>query len=293
MKKENGIALIQILLVVAILSVFALYITQNARHQVQMALWSQDRAEAQVNIHSAHSQLMFSLLTEATYQSSDIETKSAIARRWNFFGQPFKLNSVVDVAIQDQSSLINLHYLNVGLFRTLLEKNGVAVERVTQIIDRLSDWQDLDTIPRPNGAENLVGGQTPRNGFIPDISEIEHILPLSLNEKKLIYHNTGIFYVGDFNPMNASLALISSLSSFDVANQYISLRKRQPVSVSQFKELTGISQEDTMRYYPSSSLAITYTATINQTKLTKEWVILLSPYAKNGSIPYNILFDRS
>ena len=57
--KQQGIALIQILLLTAILSILALYLTKTAQEQVTMAQWSNDKAQALVELHSVESQLMF------------------------------------------------------------------------------------------------------------------------------------------------------------------------------------------------------------------------------------------
>lgn len=289
-QNQRGIALIQILLITAILTVFALYLTRTARQQVKMASWSQDRARAEVELYSAEAELMFSLLTENKfYLPSDAE-QSPIIQKWNFHGQHFNINPKVDVSIQDQAGLINLHYLHLGNFRKLLISNGVSLERALQIGDRLYDWQDTDSIARDHGFDKKDGF---RNGKIPDITEIERIFELSELEKKLIFDNTGIFYVGDLNPLTASKELISALSNKVVAQQVQEQRQNSRLTVNQFKSITGIIETNDMRFYPSNMLSVIYTVSVNEAVLTREMVISLSPYAKKGITPFNILLDRS
>jgi len=63
-KNQQGIALIQVLLISAVLSVLALYLTSTAKDQVKVAQWSIDKAQALVNINSGEAQLLFSLLRQ-------------------------------------------------------------------------------------------------------------------------------------------------------------------------------------------------------------------------------------
>ncbi len=291
--KQQGIALIQILLITAILTVFALYLTQTARQQIQMATWAQDKAEAEVAVHSAEAELIFTLLTEEKFTIKDAADMNSIKKKWNFHGQAFKLNSVVDIEIQDQAGLIGLHYLHLGHFRKLLTGNGVSSQRALQIGDQLYDWQDADSIPRAYGNEQQSEIRLFRNGKIPDITELEYIFEISDTEKDLIYNNTGIFYSGDVNPLTASYELISALSDQTTAQEVIALRTSGELTATIFKRITGINETNNMRFFPSNVLAIKFDAKVNQSVVYREKVISLSPYADKGKSPINILLDRS
>lgn len=293
MTKQRGIALIQILLITAILTVFALYLTQSARQQAKVAFLAKDRALAEVINHSTHSQIMFELLTTENSMLTRTDTTDAIASRWNFYGKPFLVKEYANVSIQDQAGLLNLQYLYAKKFSQLLIKNGIELSRVDQIVDRLLDWQDADIMPRANGAENSKSIGRNRNGKIADITEIEHIIELSPFEKELIYNNCTIFYVGDHNPMASPIELLSALSSQSAAEQVKQMRESNELTISRFQEITGIGYSDDIRFYPSNTLAIKYKATVNNVSLERELVISLSPYAKKGKAPYNIMLDRS
>ena len=111
MNKQRGVALIQVLLITAILTVFALYLTQSARQQAKIAFLAKDRALAEVINHSAHSQIIFELLTTEHTMLSGYGKTGDIANKWNFYGKPFALNEYASAAIQDQAGLLNLQYL--------------------------------------------------------------------------------------------------------------------------------------------------------------------------------------
>lgn len=292
-RKQQGIALIQILLITVILSVFAMYLTLTARQQVEIASWSQDRAEAEVEIHSTEAEILFQLLTEGTQKLSIESSNSTIGNHWNFYGQSFKHSSYVNISIQDQSSLLNLHFLHKGRLNKLLVKNGIDAERSSQIMDRLLDWQDADNMPRANGEERGNKGAQIRNGLIADITELDHVFNLTSFEKELFKNNAGIFYVGDFNPLTASEQLLSAISNPDVAQQILTLRANRELTRAQFERITDLVGVDDFRFYPANILAITYTAKINQAVIVREMVISLSPYAKKKRPPYNVLLDRS
>jgi len=292
-KFAEGVALIQILLITSILSVFALYVTQTAQQQLAVTNLAQQRAIAESVIHSAQAELNFTLLTEHKFLLGDQEVINPIANSWNFHGEPFRLNENVQAIIQDQAGLINLHYLNQTRFTLLLASVGIERSRIRFIIDRLLDWQDIDTISRPSGNEYLLDALGARNALLPDITEIEQVVELTDIEKEVIYKNCGLFIVGNFNPLVASKELISSLSSPEAANEIILLRKNKQLTPFLFKNITGIIEEEDMTFYPSNTLYIKLIAKVNQTTLTKEMVMSYSPNAKFNIPPFNRLFERS
>jgi general secretion pathway protein K len=293
MIKQRGIALIQVLLITAILTVFALYLTQSARQQAKIAFLAKNRALAEVINHSSHSEIVFELLTNQHSMLSNAGTSNTVVNKWNFYGKPFALNKYASIFMQDQAGLLNLQYLFAGMFTQFLTTNGVELSRADQIVDRLLDWQDADIMPRANGVESPKNPGMIRNGKIADIKEIEHIIELSPFEKELIYKNSTIFYVGDLNPMTSPFELLSSLSSKSAAQQIDKMRDNNELTISSFQDITGIGYSDAIRFYPSNTLAIKYKATINNVSLVRELVISLSPYAKRGKPPYNIMLNRS
>ena len=110
MKKNNGIALIQVLLITAIITVFALYLTQTSREQVQIAMWSQNKTQAYVNTHSAYSNVLFKLFTKQKVKVDNAPEQNAIESRWNFHNTPFNVLSS-QVKIQDQAGKLSIHFI--------------------------------------------------------------------------------------------------------------------------------------------------------------------------------------
>lgn len=293
MIKHQGIALIQVLLITAILTVFALYFTKTARNQVEMAQWANDRAAAEVALHSAANELIFTLFTNQKEYIASAQSGTAITEKWNFFNKPFAVNNNVTAEIQDQSAFLSLHFLDKNRFVKFLSSNGIEFTRAEQIADHLLDWQDIDNIPRPLGAEQQ--GDTPfRNGYIPDITDIENVIELTDEEKQLIYNNTTIYFNGALNPLTASKELLSTFSDEFSAQLFTSQRQQDENLTSiDYKQLTGSSVTEDMTFAPANTLAIKLTASIGQAVVTKYLVISLSRYAVGKAPPIFTLLEKS
>lgn len=295
---NRGIALIQILLIIGMLSVFALYLNQGAQQQVTMAKLAQDRAQAELFLHSAHNEILLNLLTEKLqymdrtqeqHNLSNLLEKNMVTK-WNFHSQPFALNDYVEVTMQDQGGLLSAHAPHLGRLNLLLTKNGVSLTRTKQIIDSLFDWQDADNMPRDLGIDGL--NKPVRNAEIADITELEHIIKLTEQEKSLLYSNLGMYFRGDFNPLTASKEMLSALTEPGIAELIIQSRQRGELNVAKFKELVDLEGED-INFVPTNTIYIKYVVHYKQIKLTHEYVVKMLPYANKFNNPIKVLMERS
>lgn len=294
---RKGIALIQVLIITAILSVFALYLNQTAKQQIHLASLAQKRAEAEALLYSAHSKLLFELLTtdKLLYNSEQpIDTSSNKAsHRWNFHGQPFNINDFVTIKIQDQAGLLNLHKPNIDLLEQFLISNNIGLTRARIIIDSLLDWQDKDSITREFGRDS-VDLNSVRNGPLNDLEELEKVVLLSDEEKKLLFDNTTVSFIGHFNPMSASKELIKSITKNVGSERIIErLRNENALSRGKFEDITGIHDNDNTWLTVSNTLRITYQVEYDSINLKKEFVIKFKPYATGKVSPYTILSERN
>lgn len=293
MIKQSGIALIQVLLITAILTVFAMFFVKTAQNQVEMSQWATDRALAEVKLHSALNQLIFTLFTNQKETIAATDNGTEVTEVWNFFNKPFQLNEYVSVKMQDQSGLLSVHFLDKTIFTTFLIKNGIETSRAEKIADHLLDWQDIDNIPRPFGAEKQVGALF-RNGYIPDLKDIENAIELTEQEKQLIYENTTIYFNGSLNPLTASKELITAFSDEFSAQIFTARREAgENLTSIDFKQITGAEQMDIMTFAPANTLSIELTAHVGQAIVTKHLVISLSRYAVGKASPIFTLLEKS
>ncbi|WP_024611185.1 type II secretion system protein GspK [Pseudoalteromonas sp. TB64] len=299
MNKKKGIALIQVLLITALLTVFALFLNQGAQRHIHIASLAKQKAEAEVLMHSAKNKLLYTLLTESLQYptESDIienegSNKKEIKKQWNFHNQLFYMSKYTSVKIQDQAGLINVNGMQSRQMEELLTTNGVSPKRAKQIIDTLLDWLDADNIPRDFGRDSFLLNDI-RNGQITDITEIEKALPLTSEEQKLLYNNLSIFSRGDLNVMSASKEFLASVTSPGKADYVTQLRSQGKLTVSKFKEFTGIGTVEGFRFIPSNRLAIRIYIDYQDISLSKEFIVKLSPYAKDPILPYDLLLERN
>ncbi len=289
----RGIALIQVLLIVALLSIFALYVKKLAIEQVNVAKLSQDKAQALVESHSVMSEVLFALLVNDTSKFSnnvDSDDKT-IVNKIRFSGVPFKVANT-SVKVQDQSGLFNIHFFYKKHFINLFLENGINESRAEELWATIVDWQDENEISSIAGVEKSFNEFPVRNGKISDITELESIIDLTEVEKELLYQNFSIFSIGDLNLMAASKDVLGAIIGGELANQIVELRSSNNLTVKNFREMTGITFETDYRFTPSSRLGFELVTHINDVKYERELVLSLSPYAKKQSLPINILLDR-
>jgi general secretion pathway protein K len=283
--KQRGIALIQVLLIVAMLSVLALYLSKTARDQVKIAQWYVDKGQALVELQSTEAELLFTLLTE-----SKLDSKSPIVKKWNFYSGPFEFNKTVTVSMQDQASLINAHFPERDRLLQFIQRHGFSQSLV--ILDTLLDWQDADSISRRNGDETASANKAIRNGAIPNIEDLAHINAIPSKLFTLLQNNMTIYRVGYYNPMYSPVELLQVFMNEETAKQIVQLRKSKQLTKSSFSQLSGIKEEGDIFFYPSDNIAIEMTSEIGESMVKKKIVVHIKPYAKLDSTPVSIPYSR-
>lgn len=288
MKTSNGIALIQTLLIVAILSILVLFIISSAKSQVEQAYQFNNKVEAQIRLHSAEAKILFDLLTRNKFElmSSNLIGDSPL---WNFYGKSFDFNKNIKVLIQDQSGLLNLHFINQELLKKVLINKGLDDIESNQVVDILLDWQDLDSDERINGLEENTSNYTIRNGAIPSLADIKNIKSISpVIRNELIAIGT-IYQTGALSILNAHEDILSALIQDDNALQLVlNAREKGELSLGMFTDLTGVNENDRQYFYTSNYLMIQLTAVVEGSKATKKIFLNLNPYAEGESLPFNV-----
>jgi len=289
-KEQQGIALIQVLLITAILSVLALYLTSTAKDQVKVAQWQDDKSDALVAVHSAEAELLYTLLVNSKIKNADgINSNNNIINNWNFFDKPFVINNQVNANIQDQTALIHAHFPDAKVLKAFIGFTGYADKDVNVIYDNLLDWQDIDSIPRANGDESLSALNNIRNGAVPDLHDFSFVNNMTAELFHGLLNNTTLYGKGFFNPMNSSRALLTAITNVQIAQQVIQLREQGQLTPIQFSQLTGIVESDKVLLYPSNILAIGLEGKSGISVVRKQKIIELNPYADQYDTPINIL----
>jgi general secretion pathway protein K len=286
--KQKGIALIQVLLISAIITVFAIYLSQTARQQVSIASLLNDRSQAAVSIHDSESLVLFNLLTK----QSMVERKAGVASENDkqnvtyYYGQKLSLNVQTITTINDLSGKLSIFTPERSILEPLLLAQGYTQSATNSIYDTLLDWQDTDKLARLNGAESSDYSVGPRNQKIPFIEELLQVKNMAPELYSLLHNNLSEIPAAGFNPIVASEELINALYP-DVANQLIELRKQENLTSQLFSRYTNIQSDEWFRLYPSNRFRMRIESTVGAVALSKLVDLEINRYSRLG-IPLKI-----
>lgn len=293
---QKGIALFQVLLISAIISILAIQFTQTAKNQIKIASIMADRVTANMNLKTEESNLLFSLLTE-TRDKNNIRNNENKANKkieidnWNFYGKPFNVNENVWISIQDQNSLISTYKgYSAGRFENLLNnliKNSATASVISQ---SLIDWQDIDSLARVNGAEKQSYAQNgfPTNLPLQSLSELKQVNQMTPEIFNQIQPYLTIRPQSYFNPINSPKEVLNIIFNKQIVDKVISLRENGKLNFIEFSNLTGLEQEEGIFFSTSGLLKIIITSSLNDVKISKTIELLIQPYNNYPYIEYYI-----
>ncbi|CCQ10317.1 general secretion pathway protein K domain protein [Pseudoalteromonas luteoviolacea B = ATCC 29581] len=281
---KNGIALIQILIFSAILSMLGLFFLSTSKNHIKLAQLTNDRTSAFVELYGQQNALFYELLT----QEKELTGLNYQGKRLNFHGEVTELSNSVKIMLNDLSSLINLRYPNKEILKALLVTKGLSKAEAQQLVDNLSDYQDIDNLTRFGGIEVPPSNLVKRDG--PIIYEAELLfLGYSVDVFNTLSANANIYSRGSFNPLNASEELLVSLYGTEIKEVIVELRKKENLSKSEFLKLTGIEEDDEVFVFPSNDLKVTFMSSFGELNLHVTKIVRFNPYVQGREKPIEIL----
>ncbi|WP_258807322.1 general secretion pathway protein GspK [Pseudidiomarina sp. CB1] len=244
--KQEGMALFQVLLIVAIISVLLLIMSNTTKSQVERALVLQQQTEKQLALHSAANYVDLMLLAN---DWGDMRDTGAPLANLNFHSYPSRLSlpgrdayaalpDGVAVSLQNVGSLINLNQANQQL-RDLLVHVGVSQVTADMLLDELQRWlyrPDRIYLQHVNELRNI-------RGWTPDI--IERIRP---------YVTAKIM---PFNGAWAPDALLPILLTSGQADTITALRQSGQYQAGIYEEFSGQETGFGVSLYPSKYQRVT------------------------------------
>lgn len=285
MNQYRGIALVQVLIIVACISIIALFMSSSSLEKVQIAQLSLDKANAQVLTHSKTNVLMFELLTQPWQVNK--RSDEHLVQKWNFYGEQFQLDNKVSIEIQDLSGLINANYLVLPVLKAALLNIDSDEARAQQVIDLLLDWLDDDENVRFFGNE-----ESARNGSILDSSDLNYILKDNMAVLSNLQHSISLFGVSHFNPKNSPVYLLELIFGKNKALQLHQLRKEQTIPYYRFDSIMGTQDWENVRYISGQIMKISIESSINEAKSKSGFIVELKPYETLSNKPFNI-YERT
>jgi len=279
-KYQQGIALIQVLIIAIILTMLGIFINQSVREQVGIAGYIQNNQKSELLLESAEAELLHALLTNKRYSKQDSENE--IVANWNFYGEPFNVRKGVEIVLQDLSGLLSINYMNQAVAARLLEQLGHDEAQVRVFFDSLKDWKDEDDLKHLNGAESnyyqKLGKQIPRNNYLQSYDEVSNVRggKLLTQEQWQSYFSLGL--ISRFNPLNApELLLKSFLNNEIIWQQVIELRNQKQLNMSSFFQLTGIDEDEAITFTTGRKIKVNIIVKTEKNKISKSFQVELRP----------------
>lgn len=271
--KQSGIALVQVLLLSALLMIMLMSIHQDSRRNVKTALEAKQRAQASLSLQTMESELLFTLLTERRRVNPSSE--NAIVRQWNFYNQPFTVPQGT-VAIEDVASLLSpTSPASLTAFFTGMLGDKQTAE---QLVAALNDWQDSDNSISFQGAEqSAYSGLQIRNGPLQTESELRFLRGMTDEIYCKIAPHITVSprkYVNYFLMPDNRQSFFVPLANLELIKQ---ARHDGTLSHAQFEILSERPMTDFQSYSPGETLRLTFTAYGNNVKLSRRFTVTLQP----------------
>ncbi len=152
---QRGVALIQVLLISAFISLLAIQFSKTARQQVSTSLKLNDRVEAQLRVYSSQQKAIFGLLAEQmqTNESSLLQLKADLT---GYGTHTTALSEVI--TLRDISGLLPLQYPRHPLWQTFTQNMdpNESGEDYGSLLSFLQDVQDPDLLSNTGGQEPSI-----------------------------------------------------------------------------------------------------------------------------------------
>lgn len=271
---QQGVALIQVLLLTAILSMMALQFTLSSRQQVTIATDLQNKMDAEIKLRTLESQLLFSLLTLSKNPADvELQQQDAIGRKWNFYGKPFALSEDATVSIQDINGLLSVYGANNSQqLQEFLIFLGRQPQEAKSIISNLHYWQGYDRDQFTTMEEAEV-----RGNYLLSVAELKSIEGI---DDGLYRHLSPVVTTLQnvmFNPMTAPLPLLQARLSPEIFIEVARLRQEGRLTRQRFSELTQIEEGDTITFVPGRRLQVELTVRVGTSVAKRRFICYLRP----------------
>lgn len=187
--KTQGVALILVLLLTAVISVVVISVQYRSKMLVHQSAQIKQKLDAKLELQSLKAELHFLLSTTTLWllrPSNELRAEFGIPEGFNFYGKPFMWHNT-EVTLTDTSGLVALIPFNEHNWRQMLVYHGIA--DVEPIIASLKDWYDEDDFLHLYGAERgeYAKPGLPRNDLpqvLDEIALVKNITPEIYNKIK-------------------------------------------------------------------------------------------------------------
>ncbi len=273
MHRQHGVALVQVLLVTAIIMLLVMQLSLTAADQVKRAQQLQDRSEAALYLHSREVALFYTLLTESLNATSG--STNPYAANWNFHGDAFVVDGL-EITLQDQSGLMHFPVLGVLEFEQLLSALGLGPTRARDLAQQLADWIGVRTSAggRPDGAMMRGGSGDPVQYFaeLKLLPGMDEQLYGKLAELMTLYPTPG------FNPLTAPAPLLSMRMPESTLQAVLAARSRGELDQNSLWQMARIAADEVVIVFTGPGVGIRIVGEYRGVALRRNLVVGVEPY---------------
>jgi len=280
----QGVALIQVLVMTAIMSLIAIQFSKTARHQVETASDFNNRIIAQLRLKTAKSNILYNLFKHEPIQLSD---KNINGVKWNLRGTEFKFSEGVRVSIISSSAYLSVSTAPRDYLMKLFLSTGIKSSEATGIVDSITDWVDRDDYVSPYGAESQyyrTKGTSPRNGPMQHISELKAVKGVTEPVYQQVKNLLTVYPTRSLNPSLAPNSLIKILFDEDTASQIIEAKSRQKFDREIWRGIVGSRVYPFIDLQPAMIVSITINAQYQDVLLTEQFDVKIQSQKKNDPL---------
>lgn len=283
MRFQQGIALIQVLLMVAVISIMLIIMMTYTKLHLQQISDVQDHLEQRFELYSAATEVQYSLLTEDWLEAGEpgfTAEGNPWARGWNLYGDVFTVGNY-EVRIQNMGSLVSTR--DELSMRRLLIAQGYSEHRAYELAATARRWQrviaesDYGQLP----SEQFVASRIP----IQHIRELEQLPGWDKEVVDRIAPYLTVVSAGLLNPAylpEELLLLAVSPSQSDILAQ---IRREGQFNRDVFSRLSGIEVNEFMSFFPGPAFRVELSGADSAQGITLRLDAIYSPYTR---VPYSL-----
>lgn len=271
--RQRGVALVQVLLVTAIIILLVMQLSLTAADQVRRAQALMDRSEAGLYLHSREVALLYTLLTEPLVASP--ASSNPYAASWNFHGEPFVVDGL-EFVLQDQSGLMRFPVSGVTEFEELLAVLGLGPSQASEMAERLAHWIGIG-LPgggRPGDAMMRDGTGDPVQYFgeLHFLAGMDEQLYRKLAELMTLYPTPG------FNPLTAPAPLLRMRMPESTLGAVLDSRRTGELDQNRLWQVAGIGADESILPLAGPGIGVRIMGEYRGVALRRQLVVGVLPY---------------
>ena len=172
---QQGMALVIVLWLVAIMSVIASGHSRNAHNEVRLAMYQIETAQARGIAQAAFSLTILDMLSPAN--------TSGLPRLGSPFVRRVNDRDVV-ITVRPTAALLDLNSASDSLLRSLFTTAGATNDTAASVAAAILDWRDTDSLMHLNGAEDdeyAIAGRewSARDNAFVSVDELRYVLGMT------------------------------------------------------------------------------------------------------------------